>query len=110
MGLVDFAIFPHLDHPDLSGNTTADAEEWAAKLTVPAYAIDDQTALRVVDGKVDVISAGNWRMFPRWHEGARGDDGSAVVCSRGDQPKATRSTTKIRVSPGAMTPPAPRSP
>ncbi|MDE3064848.1 MAG: Type 1 glutamine amidotransferase-like domain-containing protein [Acidobacteriota bacterium] len=61
LGVVDFAIFPHLDHPDLPENTMADAERWAASLSVPAYAIDDDTALRVVDGQVDVISEGHWR-------------------------------------------------
>lgn len=63
LGMVDFAIFPHLDHPDLPENTMADAEQWAANLSTPAYAIDDQTAIRVVDGEVDVISEGHWRRF-----------------------------------------------
>ncbi len=45
LGIVDFSIFPHLDHPDLPENTTADAERWAAGLPGPAYAIDDQTAI-----------------------------------------------------------------
>ncbi len=63
LGIVDFAMFPHLDHPILPENTMADAEAWAATLDVPAYAIDDATALRVVDGKADVISEGNWKLF-----------------------------------------------
>lgn len=63
LGVVDFAIFPHLDHPDLPENTMADAERWAARLDSPAYAIDDDTALEVVDEAVVVISEGNWRMF-----------------------------------------------
>jgi peptidase E len=29
LGLVDFAMFPHLDHEDLPENTMADAERWA---------------------------------------------------------------------------------
>jgi dipeptidase E len=65
LGVVDFAIFPHLDHPSLPENSMADAEAWAAKLAIPAYAIDDQTALQVVDGEVTVVSEGNWRLFPR---------------------------------------------
>jgi len=65
LGLVDFAIFPHLDHPDLPGNTMADAERWAAGLTMPAYAIDDQTAIKVAGGHVEVISEGHWRLFER---------------------------------------------
>ena len=63
LGVVDFSIFPHLDHPDLPENTMADAEKWAAGMTVPSYAIDDQTAIQVVDGKVDVISEGHWKLF-----------------------------------------------
>ena len=63
LGLVDFSIFPHLDHPDLPWNTMANAEKWAAKLTVPAYAMDDHTAIKVVDGVVEVISEGNWKQL-----------------------------------------------
>jgi dipeptidase E len=65
LGVVDFAIFPHLDHPDLPENTMADAEKWAASLPVPGYAIDDQTAIKLVDGKVDVVSEGHWKLFNR---------------------------------------------
>jgi dipeptidase E len=63
LGIVDFAIFPHLDHPALPENTMADAEKWAAGMTVPAYAIDDETAIQVVDGAIDVISEGHWKLF-----------------------------------------------
>jgi dipeptidase E len=63
LGLVDFSIFPHLDHPDLPENTMADAQRWAAALGNPSYAIDDQTAIQVVDGRVKVISEGSWRYF-----------------------------------------------
>ena len=62
LGIVDFSIFPHLDaFPE---NTMADAERWAAEIGGPAYAIDDQTAIKVVDSRVDVISEGRWRRFP----------------------------------------------
>ncbi|QBD83376.1 peptidase E [Ktedonosporobacter rubrisoli] len=63
LGLVDFAMFPHLDHPSLPENSLADAERWAAGLGVPAYAIDDQTAIKVIDGEVEVISEGHWKRF-----------------------------------------------
>ena len=64
LGLVDFAIFPHLDNPDLPENTMADAERWAASVDIPCYAIDDETAIKVVDGSVEVISEGSWKLFP----------------------------------------------
>jgi dipeptidase E len=63
LGLVDFAIFPHLDHEALPYNTMAHAERWAAGMRVPAYAIDDETALKVVDGAVEVVSEGHWQRF-----------------------------------------------
>ena len=61
---VDFSIFPHLDHEMLPENTMADAERWAAGLGGPAYAIDDESAIKVVDGTVDVVSEGHWKQFP----------------------------------------------
>ena len=64
LGLVDFAIFPHLDHPDLPDNKLVNAEGWAAGMGIPCYAIDDETAIQVVDGKVDVVSEGNWVLLP----------------------------------------------
>jgi dipeptidase E len=63
LGIVDFSIFPHLDHPDLPENTLANAERWAAGLSCPAYAIDDQTAIKVTDGTVEVVSEGHWKLF-----------------------------------------------
>ena len=63
LGIVDFAIFPHLDHPALPENTMADAERWAAGMAVPCYAIDDETAIQVVDSTVEVVSEGHWKLF-----------------------------------------------
>ena len=63
LGVVDFSIFPHVDHPDLPENTMAAAERWAARLGGPAYAIDDQTAIKVVDGVVEIVSEGHWKRF-----------------------------------------------
>jgi len=44
-------------------NTLADAERWAADIGVPAHAIDEQTAIEVVDGSVEVFSEGRWTKF-----------------------------------------------
>jgi dipeptidase E len=63
LGVVDFSIFPHLENPDLPDNTLAAAERWAAELSTPAYAIDDETAITVVDGTVEVVSEGQWRIL-----------------------------------------------
>lgn len=64
VGLVDFALIPHLDSADHPDASLANAEKWAARLPVPTYAIDDQTAIQVVDGTVEVITEGHWKLFP----------------------------------------------
>ncbi|WNB93380.1 Type 1 glutamine amidotransferase-like domain-containing protein [Bacillus sp. NEB1478] len=63
LDLVDFAMFPHLDHEMLPDNTMAAAEQWAAEIKRPAYAINDDTAIKVIDGEVEVISEGHWKLF-----------------------------------------------
>jgi len=63
LGIVDFSMFPHLDHEAMPDNSMADAERWAAGMSVPAYAIDDETAIKVTDGTVDVVSEGHWKLF-----------------------------------------------
>jgi dipeptidase E len=63
LGLVDFSIFPHLDHENMPDNCMANAEKWAAGMPQPAYLIDDQTAIKVTDGAVEVVSEGHWKLF-----------------------------------------------
>ena len=63
LGLVDVALLPHLDHADHPESSTAKVESMAAEVPVPTYAIDDQTAIKVVDGTVDVVSEGHWKLF-----------------------------------------------
>jgi dipeptidase E len=63
LGVVDFAIFPHVDYPDFPDNSMANAEKWAASMPVPSYAIDYQTAIKVTDSNVEVVSEGHWKLF-----------------------------------------------
>ena len=62
LGVVDFSIFPHLDA--FPSNTLAEAQRWAREIDGPAYAIDDQTAIKVADGTLEVVSEGRWKHFP----------------------------------------------
>jgi dipeptidase E len=50
---VDFSICPHLAADGMPGNSMVEAERWAAGISNPAYAMDDQTAITVVDGDVE---------------------------------------------------------
>jgi dipeptidase E len=61
LGLVDFSICPHLAREGRPGNSLAEAEQWAAGIDGPTYAMDDETAIQVVDGVVEVVSEGDWK-------------------------------------------------
>jgi len=62
LGLVDFAILPHLDHERFPENSMAELEILAARMPVPTYLIDDQTAVQVTDAGVEVVSEGHWKL------------------------------------------------
>ncbi|MBC9796025.1 Type 1 glutamine amidotransferase-like domain-containing protein [Sinomicrobium weinanense] len=63
LGLLDFALHPHLNHEWFPENTLANLEKLAATLPVPSYAIDDQTALKVTGNAIEVVSEGQWKLF-----------------------------------------------
>jgi dipeptidase E len=63
LGIVDLSIFPHLDQEMLPEYSWADADRWAAGLGGLAYAIEDQTAIKVTDAAVEVVSEGHWKLF-----------------------------------------------
>jgi dipeptidase E len=61
LGVVDFSIFPHLEvFPE---NSLAEAERWSTGIGVPAYALDDQSAIKVADGAVEIVSEGSWKLL-----------------------------------------------
>ena len=63
LGFVDFALRVHLDREGFEDSSMANVEKWASEIPVPTYAIDDQTAIKVADGAVEVVSEGNWKLF-----------------------------------------------
>ncbi len=63
LGLVPFVIRPHLNADYFPQITPERVAEMAARQTVPLYAFDDQSALKVVDDKVEVVSEGTWQRF-----------------------------------------------
>ena len=97
-GITDFAVIPHLDndkHPDAS---LANAQLWAAKLSVPVYAIDDQTAIKVIDGNVEIISEGHWKLFNQQRESRirRRVDKSRVEQSAKPTPNSCQAPTIVQ--------------
>jgi dipeptidase E len=65
LGLVDFALHPHLDDEEMPWASLANLERWAAGRQAPTYLIDDRTAIKVVDGAVEVISEGHWKLVTK---------------------------------------------
>jgi dipeptidase E len=62
-GLVDFGLIPHMNNEEFPDASESNAAIWAAKLPFPVYGIDDQTAIKVIDGTVEVVSEGRWKLF-----------------------------------------------
>jgi len=63
MGLTSFAVIPHFENKDHLEASSTNAEKWASRLPIPVYAIDDETAIKVKDGSVEVVSEGEWKLF-----------------------------------------------
>ncbi len=63
MGLTNFAVIPHFGNKDHFASSSTNAEKWASRLPVPVYAIDDDTAIKVTDINIEVISEGRWKLF-----------------------------------------------
>jgi dipeptidase E len=63
-GLFDWYLKPHLYSPHFAERDDAWADRIAGEADFPIYFIDDETALRVIDDKVDVVSEGRWRFHP----------------------------------------------
>ncbi|WP_405771602.1 peptidase E [Actinacidiphila glaucinigra] len=61
-GPFDWYLKPHLHSPDFPERDDAWADRIAARADFPIYFVDDETAVRVGDGKVDVVSEGRWRL------------------------------------------------
>jgi dipeptidase E len=72
LGIVDFFICPHLAQDGMPGNSMAEAESWAAGMPGPAYAIDDETAFKVTDGTVEIVSEGQWKLLTVGREAGSG--------------------------------------
>jgi dipeptidase E len=62
LGVVNFALHPHLNYPGFPDNTLANLEKLANTIPVPSYLIDDSTAIKVINNNIEVISEGQWKL------------------------------------------------
>jgi dipeptidase E len=63
LGVVEFSIFPHLNHPMMPDNTLESARRWVAEIGGPGYVIDDATAIVVAGGRTEIVSEGEWELL-----------------------------------------------
>lgn len=62
LGFVDFLVVPHMNSPYFPRAAEL-IDEVAQDIEIPLYAIDDQTAVKVVDDKVEVVTEGKWKRY-----------------------------------------------
>lgn len=63
LGLVDFYIRPHFNSPHFPQVTEERISEIAKEVLETIYALDDMSAVKVVDGKAEVVSEGEYLVF-----------------------------------------------
>jgi dipeptidase E len=60
LNLVDFFFLPHLNDPDFRYLKENFIREAVKDFPEKTFALDDNSALKVIDGKVEVVSGGKW--------------------------------------------------
>lgn len=65
LGLVDFYFLPHLDSPYFPNLRKNIIKEVLQEIPETIYALDDNSALKIIDGKIEVISEGKWFVINR---------------------------------------------
>lgn len=63
LGWVGFQVVPHLDSPHFENIREEILKDAAKDLKEGVYALDDESALKVVDGEVEMVSEGKWLKF-----------------------------------------------
>lgn len=63
LNFVDFYFLPHLNSPDFKNIREDFIKETVKGMPEKIYALDDNSALKVVDGKIEVIGRGKWFMI-----------------------------------------------
>lgn len=63
LGFVKFHIRPHLNSEWFPSVRIPVLEKLAEKIPDPIYALDDNSAVSVIDEKIEVVSEGEWKKF-----------------------------------------------
>lgn len=63
LGFVDILIRPHFNSPHFPNLNLKNLEKLSKEFPKTFYAIDDNTAIKVIDEKIEIISEGEWKKF-----------------------------------------------
>ncbi|MFH1601531.1 MAG: Type 1 glutamine amidotransferase-like domain-containing protein [Candidatus Shapirobacteria bacterium] len=63
LGLVNFLVEPHINNKHFPELTFDYVKMNSAKIDCPIYALDDNSAVEVINGQIRVVSEGNWKKF-----------------------------------------------
>jgi dipeptidase E len=63
LNFVDFLIMPHLNSPYFTNVRLDKLKKIADEIGETFYAIDDNTAIKINDEKMEIISEGEWKKF-----------------------------------------------
>ena len=62
-GLVNFVVRPHYGRVRFPGDPDEIFDTIVQEIKAPLYAIDDASAVKVIDDQIDVVSEGTWKLF-----------------------------------------------
>ena len=63
LGYVGFTFLPHLNNPHFANLKEDSIEDAIRGMAESVYAVDDQSALKIVDNRVSVVSEGAWKAY-----------------------------------------------
>ncbi len=63
LDFIDFYFIPHLNSEWFKRRTKEDIEKVTKGINRTIYALDDESALKIVDDKIEIISEGEWAVF-----------------------------------------------
>lgn len=63
LGYIDFHFIPHFNASYFPKLTSENIKELAKNVKETIYALDDESAIKIVDGEISVVGEGKWEKF-----------------------------------------------
>lgn len=63
LNLVNFLVVPHANNEYFPERTFDFVEKLSKKVSLPVYALDDESAIKVINNDIEVVSEGKWKKY-----------------------------------------------